>query len=340
VNVLLVGAGAVGQVYGRHLQKGGARVAFFVKPKYAEEARRGFTMYPVARRDRWEPVRFEGFDVVTDLEAVAARRWDQVWLCVSSTALQGDWLAPFLAAAGAAGQGTLVTLQPGLLDRQALAERWPEQRLVSGLITLIAWQAPLPGHAEPREPGVAYWFPFGTPNPFGGPPDLARDVADALRVGGCPAVVSEDVARPGALGSSALIPLIAGLEVAGWSFAALRGDPILAIAAAAGREAARVAAAHVGGSAGPAPLLLRPGLVRPLIPLLPKLVPFDLETYLAYHFTKVGDQTRLMLATYAARGRALGQPVGAIEALAERLDASRAAAVRRGPDAPGRSVAG
>jgi 2-dehydropantoate 2-reductase len=339
MNVLLVGAGAVGQVYGRHLQKGGARVAFFVKPRYADEARRGFTMYPVARRGRWDPVRFEGFDVVTGLDAVAARRWDQVWLCVSSPALAGDWLAPFLEAARAAGVGTLVTLQPGLLDRQALTALWPDERLVSGLITLIAWQAPLPGHAEPNVPGVAYWFPPGAPNPFGGPPDLARNVADALRVGGCPATVSEDVARQAALGSSSLIPLIAGLEVAGWSFEALRRDPILGIACAAGREAARVAAAHVGGSAGPGPLLMRPGLVRTLVPFLPKLAPFDLETYLAYHFTKVGDQTRLMLSTYAGRGRALGQPVGAIEALAQRLDASRAA-VRRAPDAPGRSVAG
>ena len=41
LRVLLVGAGAVGQVYGYHLQKGGAQVAFFVRPKHRAEAEGG-----------------------------------------------------------------------------------------------------------------------------------------------------------------------------------------------------------------------------------------------------------------------------------------------------------
>ena len=34
--VLIVGAGSVGQVYGRHLQLGGAEVRFLVRPQYVE----------------------------------------------------------------------------------------------------------------------------------------------------------------------------------------------------------------------------------------------------------------------------------------------------------------
>ena len=43
--VLLVGAGAVGQVYGKYLQAAGCEISFLVKEKYADEARRGFTLY-------------------------------------------------------------------------------------------------------------------------------------------------------------------------------------------------------------------------------------------------------------------------------------------------------
>ena len=41
--VLLLGAGAVGQVYGYHLAKAGAEVSFKVRPKYLEETRQGWS---------------------------------------------------------------------------------------------------------------------------------------------------------------------------------------------------------------------------------------------------------------------------------------------------------
>jgi 2-dehydropantoate 2-reductase len=54
--------------------------------------------------------------------------------------------------------------------------------------------------------------------------------------------------------------------------------------------------------------------------LAPVLMPFDLETYLAYHFTKVGDQTRQHLQTLIEVGRARKLPVEAIVALRATLD--------------------
>ena len=50
LRVLVVGAGAVGQVFALHLARGGADVAFLVKPKYAEECGRGFTLYRLGGR--------------------------------------------------------------------------------------------------------------------------------------------------------------------------------------------------------------------------------------------------------------------------------------------------
>ncbi|MDV7398489.1 2-dehydropantoate 2-reductase N-terminal domain-containing protein, partial [Arthrospira platensis SPKY1] len=46
---MIVGAGAVGQVYGHYLQRGGASVSYFVKEQYKEECEKGFTLYRCRR---------------------------------------------------------------------------------------------------------------------------------------------------------------------------------------------------------------------------------------------------------------------------------------------------
>ena len=47
LRVCIVGAGAVGQVYGLHLQRGGAEVSFLVRDKYAEETAAGMVLHPL-----------------------------------------------------------------------------------------------------------------------------------------------------------------------------------------------------------------------------------------------------------------------------------------------------
>src|SRR4051812_422800 len=108
--VLVVGAGAVGQVYARHAQLGGADVTVFVRDKYRDDAMRGFDLYPLNRRRKTEPVRFDGFSVVTTPGEVEARGFDIVILTVSSPALRGAWLGDLVRATGNA---TIVALQPG-----------------------------------------------------------------------------------------------------------------------------------------------------------------------------------------------------------------------------------
>ena len=131
MRVLLVGAGAVGQVYGYYLQKAGWDVSFLVKEKYAMSMRKGLTLYPLNRPSPWEPRNFHGYGTLFEPSEVRKNRWDQVWFCVSSTALDGEWLEPLLAAIGDA---TLVSLQPGMEDQRRLADRVGADRLVSGLI--------------------------------------------------------------------------------------------------------------------------------------------------------------------------------------------------------------
>ncbi|MGB3623971.1 MAG: 2-dehydropantoate 2-reductase N-terminal domain-containing protein, partial [Ketobacter sp.] len=49
VTALIVGAGAVGQVYGHFLQRGGASVSYLVKEKYKYDCEKGFTLYRCRR---------------------------------------------------------------------------------------------------------------------------------------------------------------------------------------------------------------------------------------------------------------------------------------------------
>lgn len=311
--VLLVGAGAVGQVFGKYLQAAGCELSFLVKEKYADEARRGFTLYELGMLEKDpEPVAFSGFGVLISNEEVAARRWDQVWLCVSSTAMRaGSWVGEL---ARATGDATWVMLQPSLDDRDWLLQWIPAERLVSGMIPFISFHAPLkPGERFPK-PGTAFWMPPMTRGPFSGPPDRLPQVIRALRAGGYPARASKDVARDVAVPSAVLTVFVNGLEAAGWSFERFLQHDSLERVHRAAREAAQVAASHTKGSASAVLPLLRPALFKLLLPVAAGLTPFDLEAYLRVHFTKVGEQMRLMMKTYVDLGRSAGLPVEHLQA--------------------------
>jgi hypothetical protein len=205
-------------------------------------------------------------------------------------------------------------------SEERIRAAFPGDRVVPGLIGLVSYQAPLPGHAAPRGgPGVAYLFPPGSPTAFGGA--HGRAVAEALARGGCPAVENPRIGETSAFGSGLLMPNMAALELAGWSLAALRRGPLLALAAEAARQAIRVAAARLGVRAPILLFLLRGVTLRVVWKLAPRVMPIDLETYLRYHFTKVGGQTRQLLAEYRRDGEAAGLETSAVAELSGRLSA-------------------
>jgi 2-dehydropantoate 2-reductase len=324
MRVLIVGAGAVGQVYGYHLQRGGAEVAWFVKEVHAAVARQGFLLYPLnrARTRRATPPleRLSGCAVLTSPDEVRrAGPFDQVWLAISAPALRGAWLGPLLAAAGDA---TVVLLTPGIEDRALVVSHVPASRLVIGIIAFVAYPAPLAGETRFPEPGLAYWLPPLLASPFAGPPAARRAVVRALKKGGLPAVAlpaRDRSGRAGAFGVALSMPLLMALEAADWSFARLRKSrELLDLWALATRQALGAAAAHTGLRPPPVRLAVSTLGPRWLLPLSRGVTPFPLETYLAYHFTKVGDQTRHYLRELIAWGREAGVPVDAIESLLAR----------------------
>ena len=310
-SILLVGAGAVGQAYGWHFQRGGAEVAFLTRERHAAAARAGFRLYPGGAP---RPVRFAGFDVLTSLEEVRARDWEAVVLCVPSPALrEGDWLDQVIATTG---QATVVTLQPGLTDFDHVAARAGE-RAVAGMVGLLAWAAPLPGRVG--APGTAFWWPPGGRCPLSGAAERVAPLVTLLRAGGLPAVEHADVPRALAFGAAVLEPHVAALECAGFDLARLRGDrELLATARAASREAAAVAAAWRGGRV---PWHVGRLPMRLLLRLAPLLAPIDLEGFLRAHYSKVRAQTRRGLAEVAEVGGQHGVATPALRALGARLEA-------------------
>lgn len=302
--VALIGAGAVGQVYGRHLQRAGDQVTFYVREKYRADVEAGMVMHPV--NGDQTPVTLKADGVVTTAADLAG--FDEVWLCISSTALQGQWLGPLLDAASGA---RVVTLQPGLEDRELLLQHVAEDKLATGLIGFMSWQAPLPG--EQVAPGMRYWFPWFMPSKFSGPG--ADDIVRRLQAGGCPAKRAKNVRLEMALGSATLLPITAHLETVGWKWDRL-GSVSDSLAETIAQARAVSAAYHGVMSPGLSP----PGFAFGVAAwVVPRVVPVDIEAFFEWHFTKVGDQTRASLATWIANGEARGLQVGAMRRILEQL---------------------
>ena len=310
--VLIVGAGAVGQVYGRHLQLGGAEVTFLVKPHHVPGLQAPLKLYPLNSHQLTDPpVEFSEYELITEPPSLSAPPFDQVWLCVSSPALRHPWLEELCAAIGDA---TVVSLLPGIEDRDLLLQFVPEDRLVSGLITIISYPAPLPG--EPAESrGMAYWFPPLGPTPLSGPTERRNAAVQLLRAGRQPAKPHPDVASISGFPTAVLMPLLMGLEASHWRFSELSRSEHGPRALAGVREAITVVSKHHGR---PRPWwlnLLNLTTLRLLLWVAPKAVPLPLETYLGFHFTKVGDQTRLFIDTYIRLAQEQGLPAHALTAL-------------------------
>lgn len=317
MNVLIIGAGAVGQHYGYCLREGGAKVSFYVRPKYVEESKKGFALYPLnARSGRETPSYLKGCEILSTLEEVAASSWDQVWICIPSTGLRGGWLEEMMKVF--TDETILVSLTPSIVDRDFLLEHWPARRLVIGLITSISYYAPLPGESVP-EPGVAFYFPPLTKAAFAGDEEKVAEIVAVLKKGGMPARREENLVAKTSYANIALMCFIAGLEGADWSFDEVRKRPhIQRIHKAIGEGVKLVSKSQ--GTPIPLPMrLLTPGIEKMVVSLAPALVPLDFEAFLKSHFTKVGGQTRLFFQNYLDTAKEIGVEVPHLRELAESL---------------------
>ena len=309
--VLIVGAGAVGAVYGYHLSKGGAKVTFYAKEKYRASLADGMVLYPLKGPEKGQTIRFTDYDVVTPIDDLTGRNFDQMWICVSSTALMTGWLDDLLPYMG---ETTILYMQAGMQDREYMEARVPPDRLCAGVIQMISWQAPL--RTETYDPpGIAYWWPKPA-NPFSGARGRVDEIVDTLNTGGWASTIVPDAQAKTMFMSCIMMPYMAGLEVSGWKFADF-GKKGSKLASQAARETRAIV--KPGGSNLLAWLISSRFGLRMITWAMPKVMPFDIETYIEYHFSKVGDQTRAKLTHYQALATQRNMPATAIKALADTL---------------------
>lgn len=313
MKVLVVGAGAVGQVYAWHLAQAGHEVSFFVKTKYVEALSDGTVLY---RLGHWRTKlqSFHGFGLVTEPAEVAAQNWDQVWLALPTDAMRGELAAHILASVGRA---TVVCLQPDLEDVDYVKSLVPVEQVVQGLITFISYQSPLPKCSGPE--GIAYYLPPLAPGLFGGESQRVKSVVMALNAGGLAAKVVPDFGRAAAGAPAMLQPLIVALEVNQWRLNGFIASSHFSVGLAASREALAVAEKHAGADIRPLKILLQPLVWRVALPLTRQLLPFDLESLLRYHYGKVRTQSLMMLDSFIRLGGQHGQPTPALETLRGQL---------------------
>ncbi len=317
MNVLVVGAGAVGQVYGYHLAKGGGDVSFYIKEKYAAEIDRGFELYQLSLfgkvlHGRTRHHHFTQFSYIWDTTSLKQQSFDYILITVSSTALRSGWWEAF---EDATGDAYVVPLQPALDDAELILKTLPKERFIKGLIQFFSYQSPLPGKNEPT--GVHYLLP-PVAGLFEGESGNASELIQTLESGGFNAQPRDNLNFYSSSLSSITIPLTAALEASGWKISRLIEHENLQLGLDAAREANQAIALTLDGSPVSS-RVLKEWSARQLLRIVSVVSPFDVEAYLKFHFSKVGDQTRLMLEQFIAHARDHGLSHSANSRLLEAL---------------------
>lgn len=287
MKILIVGAGAVGLVYGQHFSRAGHQVQYLTKEKYAASFHSG------VRLTRLRPFR----QPHSQVEPVALRYdwqgdYELVVLAISSPALrQLDW--PEVTRQ--LGNTPILMLQPSSADLSLLEQHFNPQQIVQGLISLIAYQAPL---QTPCMDHIEYYLP-PIAMPISGKKDLRDNVIQLFKHSGIAATASPSAVAASKLPSAFLMTFLAALEQAHWQFNTLRQQPHLL---------KQLACAQSQLLPQLQPLtwwqkillrgVLTPACYRLLLRLAPYSVPLPLERYLHYHFIKVREQTYLYLTDY------------------------------------------
>jgi 2-dehydropantoate 2-reductase len=300
-SILIVGAGAVGQVYAQQFARAGHDVHLFLKEKYVAEAQQGFTLYHLNEdKKRIKPITFKNFHCHSDWSTVAERQWHQIWLCMSSTGFAQMDLQPLVQAVGDA---TIVVLQPGPDDIQRVKDTVGAERVVSGMINMISYHTPLATETVAKE-GIAFWIPPLIPMPVEGDHARAEVVIETLKQSKIPASYQAGYAAKGIHGNAFLMVFLAALEINNWQYKSLAANKAdLKMMIDAQQEAFAALSQHYGTSAPYALTCVKSWMISPLMTASRYIAPLDMETYMQAHFSKVRSQTVAILQLFIDRAQ-------------------------------------
>ncbi len=324
MKVLMVGCGAVGQVLGLYLQKGGVELGFYARPESANRLEQvlvqgGLPLFQITRRRNQGPIihRLRDYQVVTDIAGSQRFDPDQIWFTTPSTVFYSSWFQEFL---GSVSSRRVVCFAPEGKRSEFIPDNEQEDRLVFGGITFISWQRDLQrggGQAD----GVNFWLPPSAGIPLVGEEEACKEVAAPLKKGGLQASVKKkDFLDMQAALTALMSSFVVGFELAGWSLRAFRRSPWLKLAAHGAREGAMSQLTGAGSLIRALFGLITTKDIFYIVTLiLPLLLPFDIERYLQFHYVKTREQTLNLLEVFASDGQKYKLPVGNIQLLHQGL---------------------
>ena len=325
MKVLIVGCGAVGQVFGYALHKAGVDLAFYARTGSAGRLAQaleggGLPLFQTSYSRRRNPIaqRLENYRVVTDIAESQAFQPDQIWFTTPSTVYYSDWYREFLQQVPSA---RVVCFAPEGARPEFTPPGVDADRMVFGGITLIAWQGNLAGGGG-RPEGVNYWLPPLLGIPLMGSEPACRAVGDLLKKGGLRWARQKPEFGPSlAAVTAVMLAFVAGLELAGWSLKAYRASPWLRRAAYGTQQAVLTQLTRPGCITRELlKLFFSPAGLSLTTFLLPLLFPFDIEKYLKFHYLKTREQTLAVLDVFAHDGEKRGMEVENIRAMLQGLN--------------------
>ena len=315
MRVLIVGGGAVGQVFALHLQNAGVEMGLYELPANAEKLKQaldqgGLSLYQTTFFHRREPLvhHLKNYRVLTNIAESQSFQPDQIWFTVPSPVYYSDWFHDFLRQVPS---DRVVCFVPEG-SRPEFFPDGAEDRVVFGGTTFMAWQGgPQAGGGHPG--GINFYrSPLGIP--LTGKAQTCHDVAQLLKQAGFKVSIEKPGSDMQASVTAVMTTFVAGLELSGWSLKAFRRSPWLKHSAAACREA--VLSQSSRNTAIQKLTLSQPFLNAAFsltTLLLPLLMPFDINKYLGFHYRKTGKQSRKLLEIFIADGKKKGLPVGNIQ---------------------------
>ncbi len=304
--VLIIGAGAVGLVYGKHLSDAGHKVTFYVREKYLKELSDGTVMYHMNKdKSLKEPLHFKNFSLISSFEEVGKQTWDQIYLCISSTALQSFDLEGFKR--NLIGAPTIVMLQPSAQDYEYLIQTFSMEQIVEGMITLISYATPLA--TETVDPaGTAYWLPPLAPTPFSGEKKRTKEIVQTFKDGNLLATSDKNVQHKALFPTAFLMTFLTALEANQWKFKNLKSNSNILeqIPKVCNEIFTALESKYKVKRPFGIGMIASPFVMKILLKLAPKVMPMDIETYFEYHFMKVNDQTKLYMKNYELAAEEVG----------------------------------
>ncbi len=310
MNILIVGAGAVGLVYGHHFVNAGHQVTFLIKEKYQQaledDKQEGIVLYHLNKdKNLQQPLRFKDFATITRWDD--ANDFDVIALSISSTALRQLPLTTInIKLTNSVKKTSLLMLQPSEEDLEHLTQVISQEHILQGMITLISYQTDNINEGV-NPAGTAYYLP-PLPMPISATDllqqkDSRKNIVTLFNQSGIQAKAVNSALDESKLLSAFFMTFLCALEAADWQFDRLKNSEKLLKQLSAAQTDLLPKKITASGALGPLKKsllksILKPWLYKVLIRLSPAVIPLPLEAYLKKHFLKVRPQTLMYMQDY------------------------------------------